>query len=185
MAEFPTIEAKNLADLNDFRFRSDHFVELSSGRYFALLEYCSSAQFRASAYKSLIHPGDILTQYSALWIHTGLVTPQLAQGPFVVRRDSRHRTSCSRRKIPVYHTVTLAGVELMSVDRTVVELLVADLESGISNLPKLVRAGATYDGVENVAKEIHSVPGKRRLQAILRQLPRDIFIFNTGETTKK
>lgn len=177
MINFPLIEAKSLADLNQYRFLDDRYLELLPG-IFADTNYCINPLLRAYAYQSITHDGDILCSWSALWIHTGYAPIQLIRGPYTVRRDSKYRSTSKRRTIRSEDIHKYGNVLVTNCARTAVDLLLEDLEAGISFLPILLRSGARYEAIMECLNHIHAVAGKKRVQEVLAQLPRDIFRFN-------
>ncbi|MFC5370063.1 hypothetical protein [Arcanobacterium bovis] len=177
MITFPLIEAKNLAQLNECRLSDDQYLELLPG-IFADLNYCITPTLRAYAHQSITHEGDILSARSALWIHTGIAPVTLVRGPRTVRLDSKYRNTGPRRRIQSHNILKLGNVFVTDCDRTAVDLLLEDLESGIGYLPSLLRAGARYERMLDCLERIRSVAGKKRVQAVLSQLPSDIFSYN-------
>ncbi len=118
---------------------------------------------------SLKVPTKILHSESALWVHTGLHTPALSQGLNV------------SREITPGDVVVIGGLKITSLERTALDLLIRDEESGIEYMCALIRAGTSVDKIYALATE-RSLSGIVHVRTILKQLPPDFGVWMISRT---
>ncbi|MFP7696062.1 hypothetical protein [Trueperella sp. LYQ143] len=109
-------------------------------------------------------PGAIFIRDSALWIHTGWHTSSFATGQHVAHTASTLRAD---------EIITVGGQQVTCLERTAIDLLIHDEESGLGYLCLLIRAGARLSDVTQHAEQIH-IHGIRRVRRLLNQLPPDL-----------
>lgn len=167
-SEFPLIAAKNFNDLNHFRGHHQYYLELPDNHFVAYRDVYSS-NLRALALAQLMQPHDILIGVSALWLHTGFVAGAMGELS-LARIDGRKRNGVVRKKIPSNHLMQVENVAATTPSRTALDLLLQDLELGITALPKLIRVGSDILQIQQIALQMTGVPGINRVRSVLRQL---------------
>lgn len=167
-SEYPLITARCLSELNHFRAHHQYYLELPENHFVAYRDvYC--AGLRALALAQLINPADILVGKSALWLHTGFV-PTLMREITTARIDGRKHTGTVRKKIAEHHLMQIENVVTTTPARTAVDLLLVDLELGITALPKLIKAGTNISQIQCIAAEMSNSQGINQVRSVLRQL---------------
>ena len=167
-AEFPLLAAKNFNDLNHFRGHHQYYLELPNNHFVAYRDVYSPS-LRALALAQLMQPQDILIGVSALWLHTGFVADTMSELS-LARIDGRKRNGIVRKKIPSNHLMQVENVAATTPSRTALDLLLQDLELGITALPKLIRVGSDILQIQQIALQMTGVPGINRVRSVLRQL---------------
>ncbi|VEI12474.1 hypothetical protein [Trueperella bialowiezensis] len=121
------------------------------------VDLCHSSTMRGGII-AMRHRDKIVRAEAALWIHTGLTSVRLANTVDVMKKAD-----------PV-DVVTIGGQQLTSLERTALDLLIKDPESGIGYMGVLIRAGARLEKIKERAHAL-SLAGILRARSILNQLP--------------
>lgn len=168
-ANYPLECAHNLAELNHYRINREYYLELPH-EYFVPFSRLYSPEARILALQNFLIPGDILIGKSALWVHTGFISNNKLAEITIARADGRKRKNASRKRIPNSHLDLIAEIKITNLARTAIDLLLADLEFGITALPKLIRTGTNIPEIQNLAEKMNGHQGISRVRSVLAQL---------------
>lgn len=136
------------------------------------LDLCRDTQSRARIVSLAAEPDSVAIEGTALWIYTGIHTLSLESSLSFARRHRRASASV-RRRFDDVDICVMSGLTITTPERTAIDLLRKDAESGLGHLFALIRSGANFASISARAKELYGVPGMQRARKILRQLPDD------------
>ena len=169
---FPILEATSLAQRNEIANAPYIGVRLAGDKAVAH-QWCMTAAMRAYAIAQL-NPGDFTaTHETALWIHTGIATPALERSLHFAHPTSSRIAGAARMFVPRDHTMSIAGQKLTTPERTAVDLLLANVETGITYLRELILhcPGTTLETTLSCARTVRSKKDIGQVRSILAQLP--------------
>lgn len=169
---FPIIEATSLTQRNEIANAPYIGVRLAGDTAVAH-QWCMTPNMRAYAIKQL-NPGDFTaTHETALWIHTGIATLALERTLQFAQPTSSRIAGARRMFVPDEHIMRIAGQQLTTPERTAVDLLLANIETGITYLRELIShcPSMTLSTTLNCACTVRSKKDIGRVRRILAQIP--------------
>lgn len=168
----PFLKAQTLAELNEFAHAPYVGARLPDG-VIVPQEWCAMPQMRGYVMSELRpYPSVIATHESALWIHTGIATLALERALSFAHLHDSQKAGARRESIPRNHIMQIGSQHVTTPERTAVDLLTANTDSGVAYLASLLRAfpRLSLDAVQECAWQIRSKKHIGRVRQLLDQL---------------
>ncbi|XCB30039.1 hypothetical protein RQN30_00795 [Arcanobacterium hippocoleae] len=155
--------------MNHYRAHREYYLELPDNHFVSYPDVYSPA-LRALALKPFLAKNDTVINESALWLHTGFYPCHVLDKVKTARLDGRKRKGSVRRRIPAQHLQLIEGIFTTTLERTAADLLLSDLELGITAIPKIIRAGSNIQKIQNLVNSLNGIQGLSCVRSVLSQL---------------
>ena len=168
---YPILETTSLAQRNEIANAPYIGVRLAGDKAVAH-QWCTTPSMRAYAIKQLNSGDFTATHETALWIHTGIASLALERTLHFAQPTSSRIAGANRMFVPDQHTMSIAEQKLTTPERTAVDLLLADIETGITYLRELIAhcPSMTLSSTLDCAHTVRSKKDIGRVRCILEQL---------------
>lgn len=144
------------------------------GGIFVPRALCASAQSRAWILSGLSSPQAVAYRYTALWLHTGHVTSAFERGlEFIYPHQHKHHGEY-QPSLPALTITQTNHIGVTTLERTAIDVLLADLRTGTEHMCALVRAGTSVRKIRLLAHQTPHVTGIKRVRDYLDALPNDL-----------
>ena len=140
-------------------------------------DLCRTVQQRALLISHAARTKDIATKHTALWVHTGITTLQLSrEQSFFGADDARPdgQRSHSAAPIPPVDLVRIGRLTLTTPERTALDLMATDIETGMGAALALIRSGVSLHALRSRADALRRITGMKRVRQVLAQIPDSI-----------
>ncbi len=169
MHKFGVYKATTLAQRNEFQLLQEYYYELAEN-YFVQKDFAHNPQMRGYALSSILSPGDIAVTHTAYWLYTGKISPPLKQKYYIARQDARHKAAGIRRRFQSQDLQIIGGQQITSLERTALDLLLLDLETGMDYLWELLPVGTSIKQIYTYSKNRKGLNNMQIINQVLAQL---------------
>ncbi len=154
---------------NELQNHAAHFLEFPQN-YFADLRKLHSPATRILAVREFIKPQQCIIAQTALWIYTGYYCKTTFLPLRLANIHANASSSVKRRRYSTTEVQNIAGSIITTPERTALDLLLADIPSGIGYLCKLLRSGADFSQVLQQAQNLRGVKSSAQVVNVLQQI---------------
>lgn len=162
-----TLQPHSLAERNEYAALCTQGLLVDIGCGYVPWDIASTMHYRCAALAPFITTADIVDTYTALWIHTGVITPRLASGPCVTRAGVR-------RFAPRREWIRIGSLNVTSLEQTAVDLLKDDPVAGVGHMFELIRAGARFSQIRGHFHATIGAAHTKQAREYLDHIPRHV-----------